>query len=101
MSGRFPLADVLWTLAMACNVFLIVFYKYDAADLRKLEIKYIAAITTLCGIPALSFLFVHTPEKGHLYGSVTVSAILDIERGAVDWVAYILDSFGVRLLLRG
>jgi hypothetical protein len=73
--NRFPLADVFWTLAMAIDVFLIVFYKYDAAALRKLEWKYATVITALCGIPATTFLFIHTPAKGHIYGSVTVSAL--------------------------
>ncbi|KIM95763.1 hypothetical protein OIDMADRAFT_133399 [Oidiodendron maius Zn] len=65
----FPLADVLWTLAMALDVLLIVFYRHDAETLRKLEIKYIGIITTVVFIPALTFLFIHTPEKGHMYGS--------------------------------
>jgi hypothetical protein len=69
---RFPLADVLWTLAMAVNVFLIVFYKYEAEDLRKLEKWYISIITTLVFLPALTFLFIHTTTKGPMYGSVTV-----------------------------
>jgi hypothetical protein len=72
---RFPLADVLWTLAMACDVFLVVFYSYDVVDLRKLEIKYIGVITTLVSIPAVTFLFIRTPERGPMYGSVTVSAL--------------------------
>ena len=69
---RFPLADVLWTLAMALDVLLIVFYRHDARTLRKLEIKYISIITTVVFIPALTFLFIHTPEKGHMYGSQKV-----------------------------
>ncbi|TVY73299.1 Cyclic AMP receptor, partial [Lachnellula suecica] len=68
----FPLADVLWTTAMAINVFLIVFYRYEAADLRKLEIKYVGIITTLTFIPAFTFLFIKSPEKGPMYASVTL-----------------------------
>ncbi|KJR83065.1 cAMP receptor (Car4) [Sporothrix schenckii 1099-18] len=67
----FPLADVLWTLAMAIDVFLIVYYQYDANALRRLEIKYIGAITAITFTPAFVFLFIHTAEKGHMYGSVT------------------------------
>lgn len=70
---RFPLADVLWTFAMAMDTYLVVFYHFDAHSLHKLEIKYIGAITTLTFIPALVFLFVQTPEKGPIYGSETVS----------------------------
>lgn len=58
---------------MAIDVFLIVFYKYDTEDLHKLEIKYIAVITVVVFIPAASFLFIHTPQRGTMYGSVTVS----------------------------
>lgn len=61
---------------MACDVFLIVFYKYEAEDLHKLEVKYIGVITTLVFIPAVTFLFIRTPERGPMYGSVTVSAPL-------------------------
>jgi hypothetical protein len=73
---RFPLADVLWTLAMAIDVFLIVFYKYDTEDLHKLEKKYIAVVTTVVFIPAFTFLFIHTKEKGPMLASVTVSVPL-------------------------
>jgi hypothetical protein len=72
---RFPLADVLWTLAMACDVFLVVFYYYDVEALRKLEVKYIGVITAFVSIPAVTFLFIRTPERGPMYGSVTVSAL--------------------------
>ncbi|KAJ5818932.1 cAMP receptor (Car4), partial [Penicillium riverlandense] len=68
----FPLADVLWTFAMAMDTYLVVFYHFDAHSLRKLEMKYIGAITTLTFIPALVFLFIQTPEKGPIYGSETI-----------------------------
>lgn len=79
MSHRFPLADVLWTLAMACNVFMIVFYRHDAAALRKLERIYIGVITALVFIPAFTFLFIHTPERGPMYGSVTVGSLPELK----------------------
>jgi hypothetical protein len=63
---------------MAIDVFLIVFYKYDTVDLHKLEKKYLAIITTVVFIPAFSFLFIRTPEKGPMYGSVTVCVPLKI-----------------------
>ncbi|KFY14019.1 hypothetical protein V492_02908 [Pseudogymnoascus sp. VKM F-4246] len=68
----FPPADVLWTTAMAFDVFLIVFHRYDAEALRKLEWKYFSVITTLVSIPAIAFLFVDTQDKGPMYGSVTL-----------------------------
>lgn len=75
---RFPLADVLWTLAMALDTYLVVFYHFDAHTLHKLETKYIAAITTLTFIPAFIFLFINTPERGSIYGSQTVSILLPL-----------------------
>ena len=59
-------------MAMAVNVFLIVFRRYDIESLKRLEIKYLAVITTVTFIPALTFLFIHTDDKGPMYGSVTV-----------------------------
>jgi len=69
---------------MAIDVFLIVYYKYDAEALRKLELKYICVITAFVFIPAFTFLFIHTPEKGHMYGSVTVSPIPQLQISAVN-----------------
>lgn len=70
---RFPVADVLWTFAMALDTYLVVFHHFDAHSLQKLEKTYLGVITTLSFIPALVFLFIHTPEKGSLYGSEKVS----------------------------
>ncbi|KXG46440.1 uncharacterized protein PGRI_052960 [Penicillium griseofulvum] len=64
----FPVADVLWTFAMAWDTYLVVFYHFDTQALRKLEVKYIGAITILSFIPAFVFLFIHTQEKGPIYG---------------------------------
>jgi hypothetical protein len=59
---------------MAVNVFLIVFRRYDAEALKRLEWKYMVGITTITFIPAFSFLFVKNDDQGHLYGSVTVGS---------------------------
>ncbi|KAL5044359.1 hypothetical protein BDW71DRAFT_199046 [Aspergillus fruticulosus] len=69
----FPVADVLWTLAMSCDVVLVVFWHYEPEALRRLEKKYLAVITTLIFIPALVFFFVRSGEKEPLYESVTCS----------------------------
>jgi len=57
---------------MAINVFLIVFRRYDIESLKRLETRYLAVITTVTFIPALTFLFIKTDDKGPMYGSVTV-----------------------------
>ncbi|KAJ5105337.1 hypothetical protein NUU61_002684 [Penicillium alfredii] len=62
----FPLADVLWTFAMALDTYLVVFHHFDAESLRKLEIKYVGIITGLTFIPALVFLFIHTSDRGFI-----------------------------------
>ncbi|KAJ5658983.1 hypothetical protein N7507_005434 [Penicillium longicatenatum] len=69
---RFPLADVLWTLAMALDTYLVVFHHYDAHYLQRLEPKYIGGITIVTFIPALVFLFIRSDEKGPVYGSETI-----------------------------
>ncbi|KAL4875125.1 hypothetical protein BJY04DRAFT_211529 [Aspergillus karnatakaensis] len=66
----FPVADVLWTLAMTWDVVLVVFWQYEPEALRKLEKKYFAVITSLTFIPALVFLFIRSADKGAIYGSV-------------------------------
>ncbi|PNH26287.1 hypothetical protein BJF96_g10399 [Verticillium dahliae] len=38
---RFMPADAFWTLAMAVNVYLTFYYKFDAERLRRMEIPYI------------------------------------------------------------
>ncbi|CAM1510825.1 Fc.00g083380.m01.CDS01 [Cosmosporella sp. VM-42] len=72
LNQMFPLADVLWTLAMAVDVFLIVFRRYDTESLKRLEWRYAAVITSITFVPAFVFLFIHTEARGPLYGSVTL-----------------------------
>lgn len=60
---------------MAFDVFLVVFRRYEAESLKILERKYAAVITLVTFVPAVVFLFIHTEEKGSIYGSVTVRAL--------------------------
>ncbi|KAJ5666471.1 uncharacterized protein N7477_008919 [Penicillium maclennaniae] len=68
----FPLADVLWTLAMALDVYLAVFHQFDGRALQQCEIKYVMAIAVFTFIPALIFLFIHTPARGPMYAGVII-----------------------------
>ncbi|CAP99458.1 Pc22g21700 [Penicillium rubens Wisconsin 54-1255] len=68
----FPVADVLWTFAMALDTYLVVFHHFDTQSLRKLELKYIGVISTLSFIPAFVFLFIRGREKGPIYGDETL-----------------------------
>jgi len=73
---------------MAIDVFLIVFRKYDTEDLRKLEWKYIVVISAYIFIPATAFLFIRTPAKGPMYGSVTVSVLPQAQTPLMSMVTY-------------
>lgn len=76
---RFPVADVLWTFAMALDTYLVVFHHFDTQSLRKLEFKYLGVITILSFIPAFVFLFIRDHEKGAIYGDETVSILNRLE----------------------
>ncbi|KAK4191396.1 hypothetical protein QBC35DRAFT_12007 [Podospora australis] len=65
-------ADTFWTLAMAVNVYLTFYFKFDAARLRRMEIPYILCCYGIPFIVALTFIFISTPEKGRMYGNATL-----------------------------
>ncbi|KAI0472153.1 family A G protein-coupled receptor-like protein [Xylariaceae sp. FL0804] len=65
-------ADALWTLAMAFNVYLTFYFKFDAERLRKMEIYYLIACYGVPFIPALVFVFVSKPSAGRMYGDATL-----------------------------
>ncbi|KAH0544605.1 hypothetical protein FGG08_001254 [Glutinoglossum americanum] len=65
-------ADSLWTLAMACNVYLTFFRKYNAAQLKKLEWKYFLACYGIPFPPAVTYLFVESKARGKVYGPATL-----------------------------
>ena len=71
---RFMPADALWTFAMALNVYLTFFRRYDARQLRTLEWKYIIFCYGLPLVPAFVYLFIDSPTKGRVYGSAIVSS---------------------------
>ncbi|CAG8174670.1 unnamed protein product [Penicillium olsonii] len=62
-------ADALWTFAMACNVYLTFFHKYNSEQLRKLEWKYVLCCYGVPFIPAFAFFFIQTQARGRIYGS--------------------------------
>ncbi|KAF7182445.1 hypothetical protein CNMCM7691_002015 [Aspergillus felis] len=66
---RFMPADALWTLAMACNVYLTFFHKYNSEQLRQLEWKYVLFCYGLPFIPAFVYFFIETEARGKVYGS--------------------------------
>ncbi|EED17033.1 cAMP receptor-like protein, putative [Talaromyces stipitatus ATCC 10500] len=72
-------ADALWTLAMAFNVYLTFFHKYDAVKLRRLEWKYLVLCYGLPFIPPFIYFFIHSSSKGPVYGSATLWCWVSIE----------------------
>ncbi|KAI0881137.1 family A G protein-coupled receptor-like protein [Annulohypoxylon maeteangense] len=94
-------ADALWTLAMAFNVYLTFYHKFDAARLRKMEIYYLLFCYGIPFVPALTYVFVRTEKAGRMYGNATlwcwVSSEFDIFRIATFygpvWVVILLTMF--------
>lgn len=73
---RFMPADALWTFAMAFNVYLTFFRKYNSEQLRRLEWKYIVLCYGLPFIPAFTYFFIRSPSRGKIYGSAIVCSPL-------------------------
>ena len=65
-------ADVFWILAMAINVYLTFFYKFDAERLRGLEKYYLIINYGLPAIPAFTFLFIKGPSGNKAYGNAVL-----------------------------
>ncbi|KAL7625553.1 hypothetical protein AAE478_004773 [Parahypoxylon ruwenzoriense] len=94
-------ADAFWTLAMAFNVYLTFYHKFDAARLRKMEIWYLLICYGVPFVPALTYVFIETQSAGRMYGNATlwcwVSSGWDIFRIATFygpvWVVILLTMF--------
>jgi hypothetical protein len=72
MAGRFLPADALWAFAMACNVYLTFFHKYNSEQLRQIEWKYVVCCYGLPFIPSFVYFFIQTQARGRVYGSAIV-----------------------------
>ncbi|KAI1750105.1 G-protein coupled receptor [Xylaria castorea] len=65
---QFLPSDALWALAMAFNVYLTFYWKYDAQKLRRIEKWYLLICYGVPLPPALAFIFISTEKKGRIYG---------------------------------
>ncbi|KAH8815964.1 G-protein coupled receptor [Xylogone sp. PMI_703] len=65
-------ADAYWTFAMAMNVYLTFYWKYDAHKLRSLEIPYIICCYGIPFVPAFVYIWIKTRAKGRFYGNATL-----------------------------
>ncbi|KAL6860804.1 G-protein coupled receptor protein [Trichoderma novae-zelandiae] len=61
-------SDVLWTLAMAINVYLTFYHKYEARDVRKLEPVYLICCYGIPLIPGFALLFAKDHNGVRIYG---------------------------------
>ncbi|KAH8595887.1 G-protein coupled receptor [Bisporella sp. PMI_857] len=68
----FMAADAYWTLAMACNVYLTFYRKFDAERLRRLEVLYFILCYGVPFIPGFVYIFTKSSGKGRVYGNATL-----------------------------
>ena len=66
-------ADALWNLAMAINIYMTLFKKYRADQLKALEWKYHIMCYGGPFIIALTLIFVENGSRGKVYGPAVVS----------------------------
>lgn len=76
-------ADALWNLAMAINVYLTLFKKYNAQQLKALEWRYHVMCYGVTFFIALVCIFIDAPGRGHMYGPATLWCWISIE-----WIAF-------------
>ena len=76
---RFLPADALWNLAVAINVYLTVFRKYNATQLRSLEWRYMLICYGGPFITAFVFCFITTAGRGKIYGPAELWCWISLE----------------------
>ncbi|KAF4582972.1 G-protein coupled receptor [Ophiocordyceps camponoti-floridani] len=94
-------ADAFWTLAMAINVYLTFYHKFDAERLRKMEIVYLLGCYGVPLIPAFTYIFVRNSHGQRIYGNATlwcwISSEYDVLRIATFygpvWVTILITFF--------
>ncbi|RDA94742.1 hypothetical protein CP533_6724 [Ophiocordyceps camponoti-saundersi (nom. inval.)] len=94
-------ADAFWTLAMAINVYLTFYHKFDAERLRKMELIYLLGCYGIPLIPAFTYIFVRNQQGQRIYGNATlwcwISGEYDVLRIATFygpvWVTILITFF--------
>ncbi|KAI8627713.1 family A G protein-coupled receptor-like protein [Xylariaceae sp. FL1651] len=69
---QFLPADALWTLAMAFNVYLTFYCKFDAQGLKRMEVWYLLLCYGLPLTPSLAFVFISKEPQGRIYGNAVL-----------------------------
>ncbi|KAK4131267.1 hypothetical protein BT67DRAFT_388597 [Trichocladium antarcticum] len=67
----FMQGDAYWALAMAINVYLTFYHKFDARMLRRMELLYFVCCYGIPFVPGFVFLFV-TNDHGRPYGNAVL-----------------------------
>ncbi|KAH6704118.1 putative cAMP receptor-like protein [Leptodontidium sp. MPI-SDFR-AT-0119] len=88
LQQAFMPADVLWSLAMAINVYLTFFRQYNAASLTRLSWKYFIICYGLPFVPAVACLFIGSKDRGRIYGNATLWC-----RISTDWATLRVTTF--------
>ena len=81
-------ADACWAFAMALNVWLTFYRKYDAERIRRLEVFYFLACYGIPLVPGFVFVFIQTPERGRFYGNALLWCWV-----SSDWDVFRLATF--------
>ncbi|KAF4456262.1 hypothetical protein F53441_1556 [Fusarium austroafricanum] len=90
----FMFADVFWALAMATNVYLTFYYRFDGARLRKLEPLHIGLCYGIPFIIGITFIFVKNKDGVRAYGNANLWCWLTVE-----WDAWQLATYGLIWLI--
>ena len=78
---RFLPADALWNLALAINVYLTLFRKYNSQQLKSMEWKYHVMCYGCPFVVAFAYIFIQSSARGRIYGPAILWCWIDI-----DWV---------------
>ncbi|TVY37122.1 Cyclic AMP receptor-like protein A [Lachnellula subtilissima] len=84
----FMQSDPMWSCAMAVNVYLVFFRRYDAHRLKKLYWVYGLLCYGLPFLPALFCLIYKTEVRGKMYGNATLWCWIDNEWAAIRIYSY-------------
>lgn len=81
-------ADTLFSFAMAINVYLTFFWRFDAYKLRKIEPLYLVCCYGVPFVPALVYLFIRDGNGHRPYGSATLWCWI-----ASEWSVFRITTF--------
>ncbi|KAJ2996692.1 hypothetical protein NUW58_g891 [Xylaria curta] len=74
---QFLPSDALWALAMAFNVYLTFYWKFDAEKLKKMEKWYLLICYGVPFPPAIAYIFISTKDRGRIYGDAILWCWVD------------------------